>query len=141
LALSAGGAYLQYQGSKQAEEGQRKAEQARQSSATLDARRRRRQIIREQQVARATALSNATNQGAGEGSGLQGGYGSISGQANTAISGINQQETLGNAVFAANRQTSQGRTTASLGGAFQTVGGTILQNRQAISQVGTYAFG
>ena len=92
-------------------------------------------------LAQSSALATATSQGAASGSALQGAYGTIQGRGTTDIVGVNQNQQLGNAVFAANRQAAQGAATASLGGALQTVGGGILQNRQTISSVGSYLFG
>lgn len=107
----------------------------------LDAARRRRQIIREAQLARATALSNATNQGAASGSGLQGGLAQITGQENESILGVNQNQELGTDIFKANADARSGQTISNVGQAFQTVGGQIMQNRGAIQRVGQQAFG
>ena len=107
----------------------------------MDANRRRRKLLREQQIARANALATATSQGAQSGSALPGAYGSIQGETNTAISGVNQNEYLGNRVFEGNRQAAQGQSQAALGGAITSVGGAVLQNRGAIQRVGQYLGG
>jgi hypothetical protein len=55
----------------------------RRTTMELQTRRQETQNIRQAQYARSMALNTATNQGAQFGSGLQGAYGSISGQAST----------------------------------------------------------
>lgn len=132
---------VQVHGSIQAEKANEKAERARQQSVELDSRRRTRQIIREAQVARANALSNATNQGAAQGSALPGAYAQISGQEATAITGVEQNKELGDRIFAANREAASAATTQAIGGGLQTIGGAIVNNRGAIQRVGQYAFG
>lgn len=141
LGLSAAGAFEQFTGAKKAEKGAERAENARQAAQNLDAQRRKRQIIRDAQLARSQALANATAQGAQEGSGLQGGLAQISGEKNDSILGVNLNQQLGNEVFAANKQQRQGQSQANVGQAIQSVGGAIMQNRGAIERVGTYAFG
>ena len=68
-------------------------------AATNDYLQSQRQLIRNAQVARATALSNATNQGAQFGSGLQGGYGQISGQMGDQLATIGGEYQLGQQEF------------------------------------------
>lgn len=71
----------------------------RKQAATNDYMQATRQNIRAAQVARATALSNATNQGAQYGSGLQGGYGQIAGQASDTQTGVFSDYTAGQSIF------------------------------------------
>lgn len=135
------GTGVQVHAQAQASEAQGKAEKARESAMNLDARRRQREIIRQAQLARATALSNATSQGAQAGSGLQGGYGQVAGEANTASTGVEMNRQLGSEIFSANRDQASANSQAAFGGALQSIGGQILQNRGAIQRVGTYTFG
>lgn len=81
-----------------------KAEKLRSRMMQLEAMRKRREIIREGVVARAQATSNATAQGAGEGSGLKGGIAQITGQQNRSLLASRQDEELGKKVFSANAQ-------------------------------------
>ena len=81
-----------------------KAEKLRSRMMQLEAMRKRREIVRESVVARAQATSNATAQGAGEGSGLQGGIAQITSRQNRNILASNQDEALGKGVFKANAQ-------------------------------------
>lgn len=76
----------------------------REKAMNLDARRRQMEIIRNQQRYRALALTNATAQGAQFGSGIQGGYGQISGQTGVNLLGVQQNLGIGQDIFALNRQ-------------------------------------
>src|SRR5690349_12770116 len=70
----------------------------------LDARRQSLEAIRQGQRARALGLTAATQQGAGFGSGLQGGYGQISGQTNQNLLGVGQNLEIGRNIFGINSQ-------------------------------------
>ncbi len=72
----------------------------------IDARRSQMEIIRNQQRARAMGLAAATSQGAQGGSGLQGGYGQVSGQAGTNILGVQQNLEIGRNIFGLNESIS-----------------------------------
>lgn len=141
MGLSAAGAFEQFQGGKTVAKANEKAEKAREAAMNLDAKRRQRQVIREAQLARSTALANATNQGAQESSGLAGGQAQITSQQNDSILGIQQNQELGTEIFRANKQQQKGLTQQSIGSAFQSVGGALMQNRGSIERVGTLAFG
>jgi hypothetical protein len=65
----------------------------------VTSRRQQTQNLRSQQMARSMALNTATNQGAQFGSGLQGAYGSISGQSNVNAQSISQNLQLGEKMF------------------------------------------
>ena len=94
------------------------AEAVRKKAAELDARRRQLEIIRQGQRARAMSLTSATNQNAGLGSGLQGGYGQIAGQSGTQLLGVSQGLDLGNQLFGINADISQQKIAlAQAGGA------------------------
>lgn len=71
----------------------------RKEAATNDYMTSMRQSIRASQVARATALSNATSQGASYGSGLQGGYGQILGTAGETQAGLTGDYNAGQQIF------------------------------------------
>lgn len=139
LALSATGVATSYAGSKQAAEGQEKAERARKKQMQLDVMRRRREAIRESIVARSTALTNATAQGAGEGSGLQGGYGQISQVMGQSLVAGQQNLALGNEIFDANTQTAQGQTVAAFGAGAANIGGVLMDNNVKLSKLGNRA--
>lgn len=75
----------------------------------LDGRRQQMEIIRNQQRARALALTGATAQGAAQGSGLQGGYGQISGITGTNMLGVSQALDIGRSIFGLNQNISDQR--------------------------------
>jgi chromosome segregation ATPase len=81
----------------------KRLEQIRMEQAKQDANRSKRQILRESQVARSTALSRATNQGAAGSTALQGAYGQITGQTSDLLNTLNQNANAGQAVFAENQ--------------------------------------
>jgi hypothetical protein len=114
-----------------------RAEDARKKSANLDALRRQRAVVREMQQQRAIALSNATVQGSSEGSGLSGTMAGITGAGLTNMTGIQQQNALGNQVFAANKQARKARTTQSTMEGLNTLGGTLVKNAGSIESIGT----
>lgn len=71
----------------------------RRQQMVLTAQRQQLQTIRYSQLARSMALTSATSQGAQFGSGLQGGYGQISGDKNTNLLGVNQNLEIGQNIF------------------------------------------
>jgi hypothetical protein len=73
--------------------------QVRRTAMEVTSRRQQTQNLRSQQMARSMALNTATNQGAQFGSGLQGAYGSISGQSNVNAQSISQNLQLGEKMF------------------------------------------
>lgn len=169
LGLSALGTFEQYSGAKKsatanaaiAQQNQQIAQEEQQADAVrrqameVDARRRSLETVRNAQRANATSLTNATSQGAQYGSGLQGGYGQISGQANTSLQGIQQQLDFGNQLFDINSginqnkynifgyggQVAQGASQSAMGAGLSSLGGTLLTNANTINSIGTSAFG
>lgn len=108
----------------------------------LDARRKQLEVFRNAQRARSISLSNATNQGAQFGSGLQGGYGQIGGDANTSLLGINQGLQTGRAISAINQnisglngQLSQLSGDASLYSGLTSFGSSLVGNASGISNL------
>lgn len=141
LAVGAAGTAMGIKAQKDQFKAQNKAESARQKAADLDALRRKRAAVREMQMQRSVALSNATAQGAEAGSGLQGAMAGITGQGNTNIVGINQQQQLGNQVFSANRQASSAASFGATGEGLTSLGGALVRNAGTIASIGTGAFG
>jgi hypothetical protein len=140
LASTAAGTALGYVGQQKAQKGQEKAEKTREQAMNLDANRQRRRMIRESMAARSLALSNATSQGAQAGSGLQGGYGQISGQTNTNIQGVNQQQQLGAQLFSANRQQVSGNSMSNFGSGLRALGSDLYNSAGSIDRIGTTLF-
>lgn len=149
LALSAAGGLTSFFGqSKKAEAdqaataAQQRAENLREQSMTIDADRKRREFIRQGQIARAQALTVATSQGAAQSSGLQGAYGQIGGQTDWNILGVNEQEEIGHGMFQANRDLLQARSQGAeadsqiaLGKGISSLGGALVSNMGAIGRI------
>lgn len=85
---------------------QREAQDVYQEAAQLDARRRTLESLRQGQQARALAISTAFNQGAGYGSGLQGGLAQVQGKTAFNVQGITQNLSLNNSLFGINSDIS-----------------------------------
>lgn len=88
---------------------QQRQEALRRQQMELENSRRRVEAIRQQQRASALARATAENQGASFGSGLQGGFGQISGQTGTNLLGLSQSLALGRANFDINSDISSAR--------------------------------
>lgn len=91
----------------------------------LEANRQRREQIRKATVARAQATASATNQGAGDSSGIQGGLAQITSQANRNIQGINQDEEIGRGIFKTNAQIASAQMIQNIGGGISSLGGAV----------------
>lgn len=96
------GAYMGYQaqqGISQANQNvardQQLINQQNENQMKLNARRAQMEVFRNNQRARSLALASATNQGAQQGSGLQGAYGQIAGASGTNLLGIDQNLKIG----------------------------------------------
>lgn len=146
LAASVGGTIMQASAqskmAKAQKEASDRAENAREAQMRLDADRRRRQAFRESLLARATALTVGTAQGASQGSGVAGGM------AQAVATGLQNQNTITNAeilggeIFAANRQyaaaTARGQSRIAWGGALSAFGSAMMSNAGTLGRLGTY---
>ncbi len=149
IGLSAAGAYENYQGakgqaaaSKQMAELEMRQEAVRKQAMELQAKRQSMEVVRNAQRARSLALTNATAQGANQGSGLVGGYGQISGQTGVNLLGISQNLSFGAQMFDLNAQISQQKmayadagSKMALGSGLSSLGGTLLNNLRAINSL------
>lgn len=137
--------------SAQQVEASRRAERARKRQADLELSRERRKSVRNAIIARSDALSGIVGRGIGlGGSAFGGAAGSIQSQLGQQVSDINQNQQLGDEVFAANEQFAQAgdalnaargesnraASTARQGQAFQNFGSTIASNFGPITRVG-----
>lgn len=100
------GASQSHQIQQQIAQEQSQANQVREQAMVLSASRQQTENVRNMQRARSMALSAATNQGAQLGTGLQGGYGQISGSGNWNALGISQAEQSGQQMFDINGKIS-----------------------------------
>ncbi len=141
LAISAAGVGTSIIGGIMQTGAQKRAEDAREKQMNLDAARQRREVARNAIIARSVALSNATNQGASQGSGLPGGYGQISGEAGRQTVAIDQNQAIGSDLFAANRAYYSASGITGFGSGLSSLGGAIMNNAGTINRLGTYAFG
>lgn len=109
------GTVINVVGMQKMEAAQEKAEKAREQQMNLDMQRKRREAMRQAVLARATALTNATNQGAQNSSALQGGLAQITGSEYRNVNALKQDQILGKEVFAANRDYAYGQMIAGFG--------------------------
>lgn len=124
---------------------EQQSEDLRKQQMELDASRRRREVVRQSVMARAQAESTTTEQGASIGSSLPGAFGSISGRTGVNTLGINQNEQIGQGMFAANmeglnasRDAANASTISSIGGGMTTLGNAALTNAGQIYKVGDW---
>jgi hypothetical protein len=106
---SSAGASQYYQDQKNVAALEMQQDQQRRMAMELDANRKSMEVLRNSQRARSMALSNATSSGSQYGSGLQGGYGQISGSTNTNQLGISQNLAIGEKEFDISGQIDQQR--------------------------------
>jgi len=139
MAISAFGAYKSYEAAKETNAAQnritsleQKTEAQRKQAMELDTRRKQLEAIRNQQKARAMALTTATSQGASQGSGLQGAYGQFSGDVGTDLLGLSQNLQMNRNIFDINSQISREKmsiadssTKAAFGAGLSSLGGSI----------------
>lgn len=149
LALSAVGTFMQADASSHLADAQKnvlgeqqKQETIRERAMELDARRRKREVIRQGIIANSQALATATNQGAQLGSGLQGAYGQIQGQQNWTLSGIDSSLGFGKEMFASNRQMLDYRkdeasagASAAIGAGISSIGGKVAGNAKSFDNL------
>lgn len=114
----------------------------RQQAMEQDARRRELEIIRQQQRARSQALVNANATGAMYGSGLQGGYGQISGQTGTNINAVISSLLTGRQLFQLDNQISNykmdlanAQFTSSIGQSLTSLGGSLMRIVPTVSNL------
>lgn len=145
MATQAYSGMQQAEGQKKSIEAQQKSEALRYQSMELDSARRKREMIRKAQLQSAQGESIATNQGAGQSSGIEGVLGGISGQSGTALQGIEQNRQIGAGLFQANQEKLQaGYTSAnastigSIGQGIDKIGGMVMSNASNINKLGTY---
>lgn len=132
------GTGFQVKGMMDAQAAQDRMEKLRKAQMELESTRQRRQIVRQAVIARSDALSAATSQGAAAGSGLQGGYGQIGGEAGGAAVAVEDNRFLGRAMFKANRQLSRAQTMSSIGSGISSLSDALVKNQNEIGRVGTY---
>jgi len=121
------GSRQQAKGQEKMIKAQQKAERLREQQMNLQAMRERRDVIRQSILARSTALATTTAQGAAHqgSSALGGAYGQISGDKNRQTVAINQNQEIGQGIFAANRDYFKGTKQVGMGQAISGAGQAI----------------
>lgn len=129
---------------------QQQIAQQQQSQLDLDAARQRRDIARQSIVARATAVNNATSQGAGYGasSGLAGGVAQISQEGGAGLLASNQNYQIGTNIYGLQGQIAgyqsdayAGQGLSALGSGVAGFGSSIASNAGMFARVGSYMTG
>jgi hypothetical protein len=121
-------------GQARASRAAKRAEELRERQMNLEAARQRRAEFRNVIKSRASIISNATQAGAEQGSGLPGGVGSTTAQGLSNVQAINQNQQIGQGIFAANRDSFSGRSLASFGAGLVSLGGMAISNAPAFSR-------
>lgn len=140
-AATVAGTVMQAGAQKDIAEEQKRQESIREVQMQVDANRQRRGIIRQAMVARAESLSSATAQGAGSSSGLAGGIAQVTAERGSNLTGVNQAEQSGAAMFASNRNIASAQSRAAFGSGLSSLGGALVQNQEPIGRLGTFAIG
>lgn len=112
------------------------AESIRKKQMLQEQARRQREIFRQSQLARATALSNAGQSGTLDSSGIQGAIGQIvtqTGQQTTALT-ENTENSVG--IFNANADAAFGQGLASTGKGLSNLGSTIISLQPQMEKIG-----
>ena len=132
----------------QAMQAQQRAEAVRRKAMELNASRQQMQNLRNTQLQRSMALNSATNQGAQFGTGLQGGYGQISGESGDNRLGISQNLEFGEQMFDANAEASAHKlrasnyqSQASTWQGIGAIGSSLMKAAPTIGNLGSGIFG
>lgn len=155
VGLSAFGMFEKYSGEKAQEATQEKmikTEQQqndlRQRMMNLAASRERMELLRNAQRARSLALAGAARSGAQFGSGLQGGFGQISGATNVQGEKITQDTEAGNLMFGLQNTLSQEKIeyakeggTVNLGQGLMDIGQSIGKNSSQLTDLSKFFYG
>lgn len=133
---------------ERAYEAQKKAEEVRKQAMEVNAQRQQMQNLRNTQLQRSMALTSATAQGAQFGTGLQGGYGQISGQSTDNAVGINTNLQFGEDIFKYNAEASRWKQQASgyqsesaMWGSISGLGGNIAKSANTFNNLTSGIFG
>lgn len=136
LGLSAAGTVIGVTGQMKQAKALEQSEALRKQQMQLDAQRERQKVSREGVVAHANALAAATGQGAGLGSGLQGGFDQITSDVNRQTTNINQNEKIGGSLFDAYGRADAAGGQASIGQGLTSLGNGIVNNLSTFQRIG-----
>jgi hypothetical protein len=139
IAGTVGGAYYQ----RQSAAAQQEQEALRMKQMNLESDRARREVIRKSQVQQAIGLNNAAQSGGelSSSSAAGGIIGQAQGNAQYETTAINQNQAIGQQMFAANVAESNANSNASLFKSAGEFGGTLVKNNMEIGRIGATLFG
>ena len=135
------GTMVQAEGAKEATEASKRAEGLRKVQMEIESKRNTRDIIRKAIIARGEAVSSANTQGAGQGSGLQGGIAGIEATKGAGVSDQLGNVQVGNQMFKANAAIADAQGKQSMGAGISSLGGAILSMQEPIGRLGAYSIG
>mgnify|MGYP003393539088 CR=1 FL=1 len=118
-----------------------KAEEARKRQMELDNLRKQREVARNTQLNRAKATSNAVAQGAGDSTGVEGGYGQIQQTGGEDLNYLTQSLDIGRDLFNANAQSAYGQGISAVGNGVNNLGLSLIKASPTIGVVGADLFG
>lgn len=101
---------------------------ARQSMTNLQAQNERLDQVRQSRIQRARIEQAGANQGVGESSSVVGGAQAVQGQAESNINYINNQNSVTNSIFTAQREEIDGRGITALGADVKGIGATLFDS-------------
>lgn len=127
-ALSAFGTVFGMIGQMKEAKAMEKAEKVRENQMRLESNRRKRETLRQAAVARAEAISNAYNQGAGESSALAGGLATTTATAARNVQATTQDESSGRQIFGLNRDRARAQGMQAIGSGISSLGGIVSGN-------------
>ena len=139
--LTAAGTGTSLYGNIQASAASKEAEDIRRRQMFQNAQRERRTAVRNAMRAQAQTNTAGMAQGALEGSGVGGGLAQASGGLAQSIGDTNINQTLGNQMFQANAQFSQGRMISAIGTGASGLGRQLVSDAPAIGRIGAQLFG
>ena len=144
LAGAATTGYGMYKGNKAGkamEEATIRREKLNEQRMKLEAANQRRKATREMLAARAMSLANASAAGAQFGSGYAGGQAQIGSSYGTNMGIINQNENIGEGIFAANADIARASRDQNTAQGIMNLGKDIFASSQAIGRIGATGWG
>lgn len=141
IGIMAAGTLMSIGGGIMGQQAQKKAMQAQQRQADLEAQNQKLQQIRQARIARANIIQAGENQGAGGSSSVTGGASGTLANAEQNIQYIGDQEHLSNVVASAKNQMADAEGIQKLGGSLQNIGGTVFNHSDYITSKAKSIFG
>lgn len=128
------GSVFGFMGQKKQAKAAENAEKARKAQMKIEAARRRRELIRQQNVLRGQALNTASTQGAQFSSALAGAQAQITGAAARESNAVSSNEATGLRLFDYNKEYARGSDLISLGQGIASIGGSLADAMPSLSR-------